>query len=228
MSTSLPLPGSLRPRHPDGDHPVLRALDPRNVADQEGLVAPGVQVPPLAAARIVARARLAAVRTSQRAPSGPLQLQPKLLRLPGRLHPGDLPLRTEAQNGIQPVPSSHVCEFLSVSFAGQAPRASAPRGSTTQSPPSPASRKAARSSSPISSSTRGLGAQPSRCAWSGREDASPRRRHARFLRASPPHSPSHRLACEGLPARPMIQLRMLPPTTTSEEPYRRSARRARR
>ena len=138
MGTSLPLPGSLRPRHPDGDHPVLRALDPRNVADQEGLVAPGVQVPPLAAARIVARARLAAVRTSQRAPSGPLQLQPKLLRPPGRLHPGDLPLRTEAQNGIQPVPSSHVCEFLSVSFAGQAPRASAPRGSTTQSPPSPA------------------------------------------------------------------------------------------
>ena len=76
---------------------VLRALDPRDAADQEGLVAPGVQVPPLAPPRIVARARLATARTPQRAPPGPLQLHPKLLRLPGRLHPRDLPLRTEAQ-----------------------------------------------------------------------------------------------------------------------------------
>ena len=131
MSTSLPLPGSLPPRHPDGDHPVLRALDPRDVADQEGLVAPGVQVPPLAAARIVARARLAAVRTSQRAPSGPLQLQPKLLRLPGRLHPGDLPLRTEAQNGIQPfLPAMSASSFPSHSRdrrRGRALRAARPR-----------------------------------------------------------------------------------------------------
>lgn len=32
------------------------------------------------------------------------------------------------------------------------------------------------------------------------------------------HSPPHRLACESLPARPMIQLPMLPTTTTGEEP----------
>ena len=106
----------LRPRHLNRHHPVLRALDPRDVADQKGLVAPGVQVPPLAAACVVARARLAAVGTPQRAHPGPVQLHPKLLRLTLRLHPGDLPLRTQAQNGVQPVSSGHVCEFLSVSL----------------------------------------------------------------------------------------------------------------
>ena len=32
------------------------------------------------------------------------------------------------------------------------------------------------------------------------------------------HSPPHRLACESLPARPMIRRPMLPTTTTGEEP----------
>ena len=58
----------------------------------------------------------------QRASPGPVQLHPTLLRLLGRLHPDDLPLRTEAQNGIQPVPPGYVCEFLSVSFVKQVPR----------------------------------------------------------------------------------------------------------
>ena len=43
----------LRPRHLNRDNPVLRALDPRDIADQRGLVAPSVQVPPLAGAGII-------------------------------------------------------------------------------------------------------------------------------------------------------------------------------
>ena len=124
----------LRPRHLNRHHPVLRALDPRDVAGQKGLVAPGIQVPPLAAARIVARARLAAARTPQRAPSGPLQLDSKFLRCPRRLHPRDLPLRTQAQNGVQPSLPGHVRDFPSVSLWDRCRGASAPQPDDAISP----------------------------------------------------------------------------------------------
>ncbi len=196
----------LRPRHLDRHHSVLRALDPRDVADQKGLVAPGVQIPPLAASRIVARARLAAVRTPQRACPGPVQLHPKLLRFPCWLHPGDLPLRTEAQNGIQPVFPGHVCEFLSVSLWHTC-RGRTLRSVTTQSPPSPPIPKDSPPHfSPFSSSTGGLGAQPSGCAWSGREDPSSRRRHVRFLHTSPPHIATIPPRLQKPPSPPMIPL----------------------
>ena len=179
----------LRPRHPDDDHAVLRALHPRDVADQEGLVAPGVQVTPFAAARIVARARLAAVRTPQRASPGPVQLHPKLLRLPRRLHPRDLPLRTQVQNGIQPFSPGPVCEFLSVSW--DRCRWRVLRSLTTQSPPSPAIPKGSpMHSSPVQQQYPWLGCptKPLCVEWAKRPSS--RRRHARLAIATA-RQPSH-------------------------------------
>ena len=197
----------LRPRHLDRHHSVLRALDPRDVADQKGLVAPGVQIPPLAAARIVTRARLAAVRTPQRACPGPVQLHPKLLRFPCWLHSGDLPLRTEAQNGIQPVLPGHVCEFLSVSLWHTVPRANAPQRDHAISSESPGPERQSAALLPVQQQYRWLGC-PTGLLCVERSRGSLVASAARQL---PPHltpltSPSSRLACKSLPARPMIQL----------------------
>ena len=135
----------LRPRHMDRDHPVLRALDPRDVADQKGLVAPGIHVPPLTAPRIVARAGLAAVRAPQPAPHGPLQLHPKFLRLPRRLHPRDLPLGTQARTASgQLLPAMSATSFPS--HCGTGAGTSAPARPRNLPRPRP-SRKPARCSS---------------------------------------------------------------------------------
>lgn len=123
------------------------------------------------------------------APAGPFQLHPKLLRPPGRFHPGDLPLRTEAQNGIQPVPPGHVCEFPSVSsWDGQVPRASGPRGLATFRP-RPAILKGSASLRPVR-----------QCRWPGVlsqvfvrgavDRGLPSCRHASLLHTEPPHTAS--------------------------------------
>ena len=214
----------LRPGHLDRHQPVLPALDPRDVADQKGLVAPGVQVPPLAAPRIVARARLAAMRTPQRAPPGPLQLHPKFLRLPGRLHPRDLPL---PDPGPERRPASSFRPCLRVPFrlvVGQVPGASAPRpdDGISSEPRDPERQPAALL--PFSRSTGGFRAQPGRCAWEssggshcrvgGTPAASRRDRSVppstrsplHPLRTSPPRPTELRKSAS---PRPMIQLPML-------------------
>ena len=215
----------LRPRHLDRHHPVFRALHPRDVADQKGLVAPGVQVPPLAPPSIVARARPAAVRTPQPASPGPLQLHPKFLRLPGRLHPRDLPLRTQAQNGVQPVPPGHVCEFLSVSLWDSC-RGRALRGLTMQSLPSPSVPKgslllSSRSAAvPVTSVSRQAVVR-----GVAERVTSSRRQHARlqglsvrpstcFLDPCLPHPAIARARQSAL----CFDFSCAPPTTTGEEP----------
>ena len=203
------VPGTaLRPRHPDGDHTVLRALDPRHVADQKRLVAPGVQVPPFAAARIVARARLAAARTPQRTPPGPFKLHPKLLRLPNWLHPGDLPLRAQAQNSIQPIPSGHVCELPSVSLWDSCRRPALPAADHAISSESrdPERQPAA----PSVQQQYPWPEPPPKPLVRGRRGF---RRRIGDAPASPVPHPTRRhtvFACESLPARSMIQLPMLP------------------
>ena len=96
-----------RPRHLHRHHPVFPGPHPRHIADQEGRIAPCVQIPPLPPPRVVARASLAAMRTSQPAAARPRQLHPQFLPLRGPLHPGDPPVRSQAQNGVQPAPLLH-------------------------------------------------------------------------------------------------------------------------
>ncbi len=62
---------------------------------QKGRVAPSVQVPPLPPPRVVARTSFAALGTPQPAPRRPLHADPKFLRLPRTLHPGNSPLWTQ-------------------------------------------------------------------------------------------------------------------------------------
>ena len=50
--TDRRIPRTASSRRLNRHHPMLRLLDLRDIADHKGLVAPGVEVPPLAAARI--------------------------------------------------------------------------------------------------------------------------------------------------------------------------------
>ena len=198
----------LRPRHLDRHHSVLRALDPRDVADQKGLVAPGVQIPPLAAARIVTRARLAAVRTPQRACPRSGATPPEapsvsvLGSTPVTFHSGPRP-RTASSQFFPAMSASSFPSHCGTQCRGRTLR----QRDHAISSESPGPERQSAALLPVQQQYRWLGC-PTGLLCVERSRGSLVASAARQL---PPHltpltSPSSRLACKSLPARPMIQL----------------------